>query len=210
MPVKRSMTPPPRVTVRLPPDARRQQLLDLTARLLTEQGAARFEIKELARIAGVTRPVVYRFFPTVLELIGAVLVDFERELASRFQRALVASAGRPLDEITAAFIGACCDAIEARGSGAWKLMYAKSSDREAAELGRASLARLLSPWMPLVAGLTQLPLPRARHLVEIVVAAGGAALDGWLDGRLRRSDAVSLATRVVTALLREFASPAGR
>jgi hypothetical protein len=45
-----------------------------------------------------------------------------------------------------------------------------------------------------------------RLLTDIVVAAGGAALDGWLDGPLRRKDAVQVATRAVSALLRDFAS----
>jgi AcrR family transcriptional regulator len=190
--------------VRLPPEERRQQLLDVAARLLTEQGAGRVEIMEVARLAGVTRPVVYRFFPTRLALIEGVLADFGRELGERFQRALIESMGAAMPEITAAFIDACCDAIEARGKGAWQLMYAKGSDREAAQLGRAALGTLLAPWMPRVAELTAQPPQRARLLVDIVVAAGGAALDGWLDGPLRRRDAVKVATRVVSALLREF------
>lgn len=196
--------------MRLPAEARRQQLLDLAAHLLASHGASRVEIKELAKRAGVTRPVIYRYFPTILDLIDAVLVDFERELGSRFQRALVATAGRPLEEITAGFIDACCDAIEARGAGAWKLMYAKSADREAAELGRASLFRLLTPWMPLVAQLTRLTLPQARHLVTVIVAAGGASLDGWLEQRMRRDEAVAVTARIVNALLREFASQPSR
>src|SRR5688572_2996026 len=193
MPVKRAIASSPRV--RLQPEARRQQILDVAAGVLTEQGAARVEMMEVARLAGVTRPVVYRFFPTRLALVEGVLEDFQRELALRFQKALVASMGRAVTDITEAFVDAAADAIEARGKGAWQLMYAKSSDLEAAQLGRAALSRLLAPWMPRVAELTGLSPARARLLVDMVVAAGGAALDGWLDGPLRRKDAVRIAAQ---------------
>jgi len=203
MPVKRATVVSPRV--RLQPEARRQQILDVAARVLTDQGAARVEIMEVARLAGVTRPVIYRFFPTRLALVEGVLDDFQRELAARFRQALVSSMGRAVPDIAEAFIDAAADAIEARGAGAWQLMYAKSSDLEAAQLGRAALGKLLTPWMPRVAELTGLTVPRARVLVDMVVAAGGAALDGWLDGPLRRKDAVRIAAQAVSALLREFA-----
>jgi AcrR family transcriptional regulator len=203
MPVKRATAASPRV--RLQPEARRQQILDVAARVLTEQGAARVEMMEVARLAGVTRPVVYRFFPTRLALVEGVLADFQRALAVRFQHALMSSMGKPVAEIAEAFIDAAADAIEDRGAGAWQLMYAKSSDLEAAQLGRAALGQLVTPWLPRVAELTGLALPRARLLVDIVVAAGGAALDGWLDGPLRRKDAVRIAAQAVSALLREFA-----
>ena len=195
-----------RVQVRLQPEARRRQILDTAARVLTEQGAARVEIVEVARLAGVSRPVVYRFFPSRLDLIEGVLADFEAELSARFQRALLGSMGAPPADIIRAFIDACADAIEARGKGAWQLMYAKSSDLEAADLGRAALGALLAPWMPRVAVLTRLPPARTRLLIDIIVAAGGAALDGWLDGGMPRRAAVKVATQAVGALLRELAA----
>jgi AcrR family transcriptional regulator len=213
-------SPPPRVArrsaprqarrprVRLAPAERRQQLVDVASVLLTELGAGGVEIKEVARRAGVTRPVVYRFFPTRLALIAGVLESFEAELSARYQRALLSSMGETLEDIATTFIEASCDAIEARGKGAWHLFYARGSDLEAAQLGGQALTRLLSPWMPRVAELTGLPVARARHLVDVVVAAGGAALDGWLDGPLRRKDGVAMATRAVAALLREFAGGA--
>src|SRR4051812_42712281 len=109
---------------RLAPEVRRRQLVAVAARLLTEQGPAHLEIKELAEVAGVTRPVVYRFFPTRLKLVEAVLDDFITELTSRFHAALVRTLGAAPPESAEAFIEACCDTIETRGAGAWRLMYA--------------------------------------------------------------------------------------
>jgi len=56
------------------------------------------------------------------------------------------------------------------------------------------------------AQLTGMTRQRVALLAEIVVAAGGAALDGWLEGSLPRREAVRLATRAVTALLTEFST----
>lgn len=196
----------PRARVRLPPETRRQQMIDVAAKLLTEEGAAGVEIQEVARRANVTRPVVYRFFPTRIALVQGVLDDFEAELSHRFHMALARSMGGTLPEMVESFVQACCDAIEVKGGGkgAWHLMYARSADLEAAGLGRAVQGRLLEPWLPRVAQLTGMPRQRVGLLAEIVVAAGGAALDGWLEGALARREAVRIATRVVTALLTEF------
>jgi AcrR family transcriptional regulator len=193
--------------VRLAPDARRQQLVTVAARLLTEQGPAHLQIKELAAVAGVTRPVVYRLFPTRLALVESVLGDFTARLTTRFHEALVRSLGAPVPVSTEAFIEACCDAIADGGVGAWRLMYARGADVEAARLGQAALARLLAPWLPRVVELTGLDARRVETVASIIVAAGGAALDPWIDGRAKRKDAVRAATRSVTALLAEFATP---
>jgi AcrR family transcriptional regulator len=194
-----------RTSVRLPAAARRQQLVDVAGRLLTDHGAAGVEIQQVAAVARVTRPIVYKFFPTRLDLIQGVLDDFEAELSRRYQQALLQSLGGSLPEIVESFIQASCDTIEARGVGAWHLLYARSPDLMAARRGRAVLGRLLDPWLGRIGDITGLSPARARLLAEMVVAAGGAALDGWLEGPMSRRDAVRVATRAVTALLREFA-----
>jgi AcrR family transcriptional regulator len=199
----RAAAPAPR-RIRLSPDARRRQLVDVATRLLTEHGPAGVEVTALADAAGVTRPVVYRFFPTRDALLAAVLDDFVAGLGARYHAALAGSIGASIDRIAQSFIEASCDAIEERGGGPWRLLYARGADVAAAALARAALHRMLAPWLPRIGELTGLPPARVELLAEIIVAAGGAALDGWLDGRMRRKDAVHVATRAVTALLREL------
>jgi AcrR family transcriptional regulator len=195
-----------RPRTRLTPEIRRQQLVTIASKLLTEHGPAGVEITALAEAAGVTRPVVYRFFATRQALIAGVLDDFTTGLTARYHAALAATLGGSIASIVEAFIDASCDAIEDQGVGAWRLMYARGADVEAATLGRAALHRLLSPWLPRIAALTRLSAPRVELLAGIVTAAGGAALDGWLDGHMRRKDAVQIATRTVTVLLRELST----
>jgi AcrR family transcriptional regulator len=196
----------PRPRARLTPEVRRQQLLTIASRLLTEHGPGGVEITALAEAAGVTRPVVYRSFATRHALIAGVLDDFTTVLTERYHAALAGSLGGTIPTIVEAFIDASCDAIEDQGVGPWRLMYARGADVEAATLGRAALHRLLSPWLPRIAALTGLSAPRVELVAGIVVAGGGAALDGWLEGRMRRKEAVQVATRTVTALLRELST----
>jgi AcrR family transcriptional regulator len=191
-------------------DARRRQLLAVASRLLTAEGVDSVQITTVAARAGVSRPLVYRLFPTRRGLVLALLEDFAEALTDRFQRALLAVLPGTLEEITAAFIEAACQTIEERGAGPWRLLDARGADREVADLGQAILARLLSPWHARIAELTGLPPRRAVLLAQVIAAAGRAVLDAWLDGTLSRADAARDTTRAVAALLREFAEPPRR
>ena len=101
---------------RLSPEARRRQILDVAARVLSEDGAPALEITIVAARASVTRPVVYRFFPTRTALLVGVLEDFEADLVHRYQQALLRTLGAPLERTVVAFVEASCDAIEAKVS----------------------------------------------------------------------------------------------
>lgn len=195
-----------RPRIRLSAEKRRQQIVDVAACLLTEEGAVGVEMQAVAERAQVTRPIVYRFFPSRIDIIGAVLEDFTADLSQRFHLALAASMGLPLPRIIDAFVDACCSAIEKKGAGAWRLMYARGGDSRAADLGQAAQARLVDPWLPRVAEVSGLSRPRVLLLTGMVVAAGGAALDGWLEGKLTRREAARVAARAVQALLTEFSS----
>jgi AcrR family transcriptional regulator len=60
----------------MPPDQRREQLLDAALGVIVEQGYERVSIEAIARTAGVTRPVIYDHFPNLGTLLQAVI---ERE-----------------------------------------------------------------------------------------------------------------------------------
>jgi AcrR family transcriptional regulator len=75
----------PRVTrrpyaPRLPPAERREQLIDAALGLIIDQGYAGVSIEAVARVAGVTRPVVYDHFPNLGRLLAA-LVEREEKYA---------------------------------------------------------------------------------------------------------------------------------
>jgi AcrR family transcriptional regulator len=65
---------------RMPPEERREQLLDATLALVTEEGYEGVSMEGIARRAGVTKPVVYDLFGSLPELLEALL-DREEERA---------------------------------------------------------------------------------------------------------------------------------
>jgi AcrR family transcriptional regulator len=60
------------------PAQRREQLLDAALKVVLEQGYARVSIEAIARMAGVTRPVIYDHFPNLGALIQALIEREER------------------------------------------------------------------------------------------------------------------------------------
>lgn len=65
-----------RYAPRMPPQKRREQLIDAALKVIVEQGYEGVSIEAIARAAGVTRPVIYDHFPNLGSLLGALI---ERE-----------------------------------------------------------------------------------------------------------------------------------
>ena len=192
------------VAVRVPHDERRRQLLDVAGRLLTERGAELVQITEVAERAGVSRPLVYRLFPTRQALVRALLEDFAAHLSARFQAAVVRAMPGTVEGIAAAFVVASCETIEAKGAGPWRLLDGSGAEPELARLGRATLRELLEPWEARLQELTGRSRKRNANVMWILTAAGRAALDGWIDGSLSRREAIDDGTRTVVTLLQAF------
>ncbi|WP_340644710.1 TetR/AcrR family transcriptional regulator [Phenylobacterium sp.] len=87
-----------RTPLRLSPEDRRQQLLDVAARIIVQDGLHALTIKRVARDAGLTAPRAYHFFPTVDDLMAELA---RRELqAIRAARAhRINTAERPAERL---------------------------------------------------------------------------------------------------------------
>ena len=191
--------------IRVPPDTRRRQLIAEAGKLLTLHGIEQVQITEVAERSGVSRPLVYRLFPTRQALLRAVLEDFTEFLGARFQEALKRGEAASVEALTTTFVEACCDAIEQKGSGPWLLLEPRSADPELCSMARTVFVELLDPWQQQLSFFLGVPASRAFYVLWIIVAAGRATLAGWIDGVVERKRAVTDATRVVTALLSTFA-----
>jgi AcrR family transcriptional regulator len=66
---------------RLSTDARREQLLDSGARLLAERPFDEVSIEQIARAAGVSKGLLYHYFPTKKDFIVAAIERGQEELA---------------------------------------------------------------------------------------------------------------------------------
>jgi AcrR family transcriptional regulator len=207
MPRPRAPLKPEPVQGRLSPDARRRQLLDEAARILTEEGIAELQITEVAARADVSRPLVYRLFPTRQALVRELLEDFAALVQERFRDALARGLPGTVEGITSAFVEASCEAIDARGAGPWRLLVdARGADPEIGRLGREIFEKLLDPWQGQLGKFLDTTPRRAKSCLWVIVAAGRAALDGWIDGALTRREAVRDATTAVSALLVAFSA----
>lgn len=71
---------------RLPPEQRREQLIDAALGLIIEQGYAGVSIEAVARVAGVTRPVVYDHFPNLGRLLHALVEREERYALTQLEQ----------------------------------------------------------------------------------------------------------------------------
>jgi AcrR family transcriptional regulator len=176
---------------------------------MTARGADAVQFADVAAAGGVTRQLVYKFFPNRRALIMAVLEDFADELTRRFAAGGASSMPASIPDATRVFVEAVCDTIEARGAGPWRLLGTKGPDAEVAGLAREIDDRLLAPWQARIAETTGASAREVATLARMIVAAGRTVLELWYDGALTRQEAVRDATRGVSALLEAF-TVAGR
>ncbi len=153
----------PSRTVRLSAIARRDQLLDVAARLITERGFHGLSIEAIAAAAGVTRATVYLHFKDLQALLETVIErEISRALAQFSETALT-----PLDQgeprtLMLEALDAYLHAVVSQPT-TWRLVLmpakgAPPSLRRTLAAGRAAaLARLSAAVAPLVAGSPDLP-----------------------------------------------------
>src|SRR5260370_26021596 len=70
----------------MPPEQRREQLIDAALQVILEQGYAGVSVEAVARAAGVTRPVVYDHFPNLAKLLQALVEQEERYSLAELDR----------------------------------------------------------------------------------------------------------------------------
>ena len=74
-----------RYAPRLPPQERREQLIDAALSVILEQGYEGISVEAVARAAGVTRPVVYDHFPNLAQLLETLITREEQRSLAQLQ-----------------------------------------------------------------------------------------------------------------------------
>ena len=87
---------------RLPAVRRRRQLLDVALEVFAERGFHGTSMAEVAKAAGVTKPVLYQHFGSKRELYRQLLDDVGQRLLEEVQKA-TAAAGGPRQQVTSGF-----------------------------------------------------------------------------------------------------------
>jgi AcrR family transcriptional regulator len=120
--VKRESPPRRRYAARMPPENRRQQLLDAALGVILEHGYAGVSIEAIARSAGVTRPVVYDHFPNLGKLLRALFDREEQTALAQLAEVVPGDPGAqdPVD-VLASGVGRFLRAIASRPA-TWRLI----------------------------------------------------------------------------------------
>lgn len=96
------MPPPTPVPARLPAPERRRQLLDVAVRVFAASSYTRASMNDIAEAAGVTKPVLYRHFPSKRALFLEVLADVGGRLRGAIAEA-TSTAGSPRAQVERGF-----------------------------------------------------------------------------------------------------------
>ena len=185
-------------------DERQQQLLRVTSEIIAADGVDNVRIPYVAAAAGVTRPVVYKFFPNRHALIKGVLEDFREDFASRTPDIVETEEDADIGSIARAFIDAACDTIEAKGSGGWQLVRSIGPDQEITAISKEFRAQLVEPWLVPLRELTGVTEIEAQALSDMMLSGAGEILQRWIDGEFSRQQVATLLGRIILAVLIEF------
>jgi AcrR family transcriptional regulator len=106
----------------MPPEQRREQLIDAALAVILAQGYEGVSIEAIARTAGVTRPVVYDHFPNLARLLRALVEREERYSLEQLEEVVPAEPDPEAPvELLAASVRRFLDAVRSRPA-TWRLI----------------------------------------------------------------------------------------
>jgi AcrR family transcriptional regulator len=164
---------------RLPRAERGQQLLDVAEKLFVTGGYEQTSIEDVARAAGVSRPIVYDHYGSKEGLYVACVKRAREEHARRVEHA-VAAAANPRDQIRAG--GAVFFEILEEDPARWTVLFGGSAVPLFGELG-ARLTELRSETVAQIARLMRTHAPDADperlDAFAFAVSGVGEQLGRW-------------------------------
>jgi AcrR family transcriptional regulator len=106
----------------MPPEKRREQLIDAALTVILEQGYEGVSIEAVARTAGVTRPVVYDHYPNLAQLLQALIEREERYALAQLDEVVPVDPGeRDLAELLASGVRQFLIAVASRPA-TWRII----------------------------------------------------------------------------------------
>src|SRR5579875_599071 len=83
------------------------QLVEVATRLLQRTGFEVMSMQELAREAGVSVGLIYRYFRSKEDVLAAIVMDVLAEFARRVPERMAAAGGDPVEQVAAGFRAYC-------------------------------------------------------------------------------------------------------
>ncbi|MGW5459989.1 TetR/AcrR family transcriptional regulator [Streptomyces sp. NPDC003996] len=160
-------------------EERRQQLIGVALDLFSRRSPDEVSIDEIASAAGISRPLVYHYFPGKLSLYEAALKRASEDLAGRFAEPHEGPLGARLLRVMGRFF----DFVDEHGPGFSALMRGGPAVGSSAtnalidSVRQAAYEQILSHL-----GVTDAP-PRLELVVRSWISLAESTALIWLDGR---------------------------
>ncbi len=162
---------------RLPVDERRAQILEAANHLFAEHAFEELSMREIAQAAGISKPLLYHYFPSKIELFKAAVAEHAAEL-----QALIAPSGdgTPLEQLSAGL-----DAYLAwisEHSRTWeKLLQSAATIPEARDLVEGFRTEMMEEMLARLTG-RRTPAPALRVALSGWLGFIDAAILEWIHG----------------------------
>jgi AcrR family transcriptional regulator len=144
-----------RYAPRMAPEKRREQLIDAALSVIVEQGYEGVSIESIARVAGVTRPVIYDHFSNLGRLLEALIEREEAYALAQLDDVVPPTPQSPGDPpaVFAAGVRRFLDAVASRPN-TWRIILlppegTPATVREHVETNRAQLLARLTEFVAL-------------------------------------------------------------
>jgi AcrR family transcriptional regulator len=161
---------------RLQVDERRRQLLDAGAALFAEHAYEEISMRQIAEASGVSKPLLYHYFPSKNDLFLAAVT----EAASELQRVIEPTGeGTPVEQLTAS-LDAYLAWIEANGRTWSKLMQSAATLPQARDLVEGFRARTMEMAVAELTG-RRTPRPALRIAIKGWLGYMDAAILDWTE-----------------------------
>jgi AcrR family transcriptional regulator len=172
----------------MPPEQRREQLVDAALSVIIDQGYGGVSIEAIARTAGVTRPVVYDHFPNLGRLLQALVEREERCSLEQLEQVVPDDPGdRDSVEVLAGSVRRFLDAVTARPA-TWRIILLPTDGtpalvREHVETHRAMILERIERLVRWAVSRRELP-----HDLDVELAARAIRDLGEQAGRMVLTD----------------------
>ncbi|WP_416978699.1 TetR/AcrR family transcriptional regulator [Streptomyces sp. T028] len=160
-------------------EERRQQLIGVALDLFAQRSPDEVSIDEIAAAAGISRPLVYHYFPGKLSLYEAALKRASQDLAARFVEPAEGPLGARLLRVMRRYF----DFVDEHGPGFSALMRggpavgSSTTNALIDSVRQAAYEQILSHL-----GITD-PPPRLELVVRSWISLAESTALIWLDGR---------------------------
>jgi AcrR family transcriptional regulator len=167
---------------RLNVDERRRQLIEAGSRLFAERAFEEISMRQIAEAAGISKALLYHYFPSKTELFKAAVEEHATELQRLIEPA---GTGSPVEELSRT-LDAYLAWIQANARTWSKLMQSASTLPEARAIVDTFRARTLEQILASVA-TNKAPRPALRTALKGWLGYIDAAILDWIDNNdLRR------------------------